>query len=331
VSTLANPDVAIIILNWNGWSDTIECLDSLDKINYTQLNIILIDNGSDDNSIEQLENYLKNKSNYIHQRFSNNEQGDIYRTAIGTKIVFIKNDINHGFARGNNIGMEYASRVLNPKYIILLNNDTIVSERFLSELIAEAEKDPRTGICGAKLLSATDTSVIDSTGHIIRWGAVVDRGNGEIDKGQYDNKLEIVGAMAACCLYRKDMLDDIGLFDESFHTAYEDAELSWRAFKSGWKGRFVPTAIVYHKRGKSIRRNYDVFNRMILLGLRNSVTTVERYGSRYQLILFAIMLLRSAILLILGRMLGRNRISIQALMDLLINSYISLLVTLIKR
>lgn len=338
MNTLTNPKVAIIIINWNGWADTIECLDSLytlddiksDIADNIKTDIILIDNGSDDNSNEQLEDYLTNKSNSVQKQVFNNEKVDIYETAIGAKIILIKTVMNYGFARGNNIGIEYASRTLNPKYILLLNNDTIVNKGFLSKLVIEAEKDQRIGICSAKLLNATNTSIIDSTGHIIRWGTVVDRGHGELDRGQYDNKPEIVGAMAACCLYRKDMLDNIGAFDESFYTTYEDAELSWRAYVSGWKGRFVPSAIVYHKRGKSIRRDYSILNRLILHSLQNSVVTVERYGNRTELTLFTTLLMRSAILIILGRMLGRNRVSFLALIYLLINSYFSLLIKLIK-
>lgn len=331
MNDLVNVDIAIIIINWNGWSDTIECLDSLYAIDYIKSNIILIDNGSDDNSVEQLEGYLTNKSNSVLKQVSSNELVDIYETAVGAKIIFMKTGINHGFARGNNIGIKYANRALNPKYILLLNNDTIADKGFLSKLVIEAEKDPRIGICSAKLLNAANTSIIDSTGHIIRLGAVVDRGHGELDRGQYDNKPDIMGAMAACCLYRKDMLEEIGLFDESFDTTYEDAELSWRAYKSGWKARFVPDAVVFHKRGKSIQRDYSIFNRLILVSMRNSVITVERYGNKNQIALFSILLLGSAIYLTICRVFGRNKISIPALIDLLIGSYNILFLKLIWR
>lgn len=329
MDAVVNPSVAIIILNWNGWLDTIECLESLEEMHYDNYNIILIDNGSSDSSIQQLEAHLRIKSDSIQNNSFSDEYVDIYGRSMGGTIIFIKNRANYGFARGNNIGIKYAIHELNSKYILLLNNDTIVYSEFLSELIGEAEKDSRIGICGAKLLNAFNKSIIDSTGHIIRWGAVIDRGHGEVDIGQYDDKPEVIGAMAACCLYRKEMIDEIGYLDESFNTMYEDAEFSWRAYKFGWKGRFVPTAIVYHKRGKSVRSDYSVLNRMILLSMRNSAVTAGRYGSKNQMALFSILLLRDAILLIISRILGRNKISIRAIISLLISSYNILLIKLI--
>jgi GT2 family glycosyltransferase len=123
----------------------------------------------------------------------------------------------------------------------------------------------------------------------------VDRGVGEIDKGQYDNKLDIIGACAGACMYKREMLEDVGLFDKNFFMYYEDAELSWRAHKQGWKGRFVPSAIVYHKRAGTTGKDKKRKREMTKLCLRNMITTVGRHGTIYQKFLFPIFLLIEAV------------------------------------
>ncbi|MCE5214153.1 MAG: glycosyltransferase, partial [Methanobacterium sp.] len=105
---METPKVTIVIVNWNGWEDTIECLKSLYHVNYTNFNIIIVDNHSQDDSVKKIKDYIENK-----------------------KLILIVNDENYGFAEGNNIGIRYAQKNFNPDYILLLNNDTIVDKEFL--------------------------------------------------------------------------------------------------------------------------------------------------------------------------------------------------------
>ena len=121
--------------------------------------------------------------------------------------------------------------------------------------------------------------VLDSTGFIFKNGYIQERGHGEIDKGQFDNKINIVGACAAACLYKREMLEEIGLFREEFFAYYEDAELSWRAWKNGWKARFVPDAIIYHKGRATAYQNEELARKFNSLDYRNLVWTVKNYGS----------------------------------------------------
>ena len=251
-----NGKVAIIILNWNGWKDTIECLESLYQITYPDYDVIIVDNGSEDESIEKIKEYcggkIKVESTFFEYDPDNKpikiveytreeaeagggKEKEIRDWPSNRKLIIIKNEKNYGFAEGNNIGMRYALKALNlnPDYIWLLNNDTVADKEFLGELVKAGMSYGRIGICRAKLLKMHNPKIIDSTGHILRMGRVVDRGTRKIDKGQYDNKTDVIGAMAAACLYKREMLEDIGLFDRSFFTVYEDAELSWRAFRNG--------------------------------------------------------------------------------------------------
>ena len=167
-----NPNVSIIILNWNGWKDTIECLESLYQINYPYFNVILLDNGSEDNSIERIKEYTEgnfhveseffkySKENkpvkifeYTEEEIKSLEgiENEFYSISSNKKLILIKNNKNYGFAEGNNIGMRFILNNLNSDYVLLLNNDTVVDTDFLDELVKVAESEEKIGIVGPKV------------------------------------------------------------------------------------------------------------------------------------------------------------------------------------
>jgi GT2 family glycosyltransferase len=264
------PKVAVVILHWNNYPDTKECLLSLRKIDYPNYQVILIDNGSTDGSAEKLKREFPDCHFILHQK-------------------------NEGFAKGSNAGFRYATRN-HFDYILSLNNDTTVHQNFLTELVQKAEKMPTFGIFSPKILNYYHPEILDSTGHTFRLGTLVDRGHGKVDRGQFDRKTRIIGACAACALYRVAMLKDIGLFDEVYGTQYEDAELSWRAHRRGWKAKFVPLSIVFHKRGATKRKDAQIYYQ--LEGprhLENVVRTVKRHGSVAHKLFFALYLLKTII------------------------------------
>jgi len=119
---MSPPKVCIIVLNWNGLSDTVECLESLRKLGYSNYGVIVVDNASKGDDVEVLK-----------QRY-------------GGYVYLIKNDRNYGFAEGNNIGIRYALGNLKPDYYFLLNNDTVVAPDVLDELVAVGERDDRIGV-----------------------------------------------------------------------------------------------------------------------------------------------------------------------------------------
>lgn len=278
-----NPKVTILLLNYNGWKDTIKCLESVYKTTYLHWEIIIIDNGSEDDSVLKIKEWAAGKI---------------------PELSILRIEKNCGFTGSNNIGMEYVLREKETDYIVLLNNDTVVEKEFLDELVRSATKsDEKIGILQPKMLKMDSPKIIDSTGHVFGFGSIgiVDRGIGEIDKGQYDDKLDIIGACAGACMYKREMLEDIGLFDKNFFMYYEDAELSWRAHKHGWQGRFVPLAIVYHKRAGTTGKDKKIKREMTKLCLRNMIITFRKHGTIYQKFLFPIFLLIEAVKRINGR------------------------------
>ncbi|MCE7698463.1 MAG: glycosyltransferase [Methanobacterium paludis] len=189
------PRVAVIILNWNGWEDTIECLESLYQINYPNYQVILVDNASTDDSIQKIKEYcqgtLKPQSKFYTYQTKNKpikiteystEESEAFNGACKTALpktelhpnknmILIKNTKNYGFAEGNNIGIRYALRSLNQDYTLLLNNDTVVDKNFLTELVKTAESSAEIGVVGPKIYYYDTNGRTDMASNI---GGVVD-------------------------------------------------------------------------------------------------------------------------------------------------------------
>jgi len=243
----------IIIVNWNGLLFLNDCLTAAEQQTYENYEIILVDNGSTDGSID-----------FVRHNFP--------------KVNIIELGENYGFAKANNIAMREAlHKKIN--YISLLNNDTKADKRWLESLVYVSKMNEKIGMCASKMLLMSDPSIIDSTGHVFLSGKIGDRGHGEIDSGQYDHKLDVIGACAGACLYKREMLEDIGLFDESFITYCEDAELSWRAHNRGWKAKYVPDSIVLHRHGGTTKSSQALDQAMIEQSTINIVKMIRRHDS----------------------------------------------------
>lgn len=291
-----NPQVSIVILNWNGWKDTIECLESIYQINYSNYDIILVDNNSTDNSIEKIKEYCKGKikvkSKYIKYNPLNkpikifeytekeiktlkNRTDAYHELPSSKKITLIKNKKNYGFAGGNNVGIRFALNT-DSSYILLLNNDTIVDPDFLTELIKAAKKYKNIGSIQSLLLKP-DGKLIDSLGQEIYIWSAMDKGiNSTYNPLKKDR--EIFGACAAAAIYTKEALKKIGLFDEDFFVIFEDVDLSWRIRLNGFKSVLAVNSIVYHKRGISESINqHETSNLMEYHYNKNLLITMLKY------------------------------------------------------
>jgi len=284
-----NPDVSIIILNWNGLKDTLECLKSLHQVNYPNYNIIVVDNYSSDNSLFKIREYagetFKIGYNFFEYCFKddiylNEEKKKNFELTSSKNLIIIKNDENYGFAKGNNIGIRYALNNLNSQYILLLNNDTVVDKEFLSELINVAESDKNIGSVQSLLLKPGGKT-IDSIGQEISlWGAE-DKGINSKLTQNIDNT-EIFGACAAAALYPGKIFEEIGLFDEDFFIILEDIDISWKIRLKGLKSILASKSIVYHKRGISEAMSINE----ILFGKKTPQTIFKWYhGSKNWLII----------------------------------------------
>ena len=267
---MISPKVSIIILNWNGWKDTIECLESLYQITYPNYDVIVVDNGSEDESIEKIKEYAEGKmeveSKFFEYDPSNKpikwieytreeaeagggKEKEIIDWSSNKKMIFIKNEKNYGFAEGNNIGMRYALNALNPDYVLLLNNDTVVDKEFLGELVKVGESDEKIGIVGPKVFHYKDPEVLQSfgmTGDYLT-GKIKHIGAGERDNHQFDETKKIDAICGCAMLISRNVIDKVGCFDESFFTYVEELDLCLRVLKSGYKITSSPKSKIYHK------------------------------------------------------------------------------------
>ena len=216
--SISKPLVSIIIVNYNGLELLKKCLMSLSKIQFTNYEIILVDNNSSDNSV-----------NYITKNFP--------------QIILIKLDENKGFAEPNNI----ASKIAKGKYLLFLNNDTIVTENFLTELLNVIKNNEKVAICQSLLLKPGGE--IDSCGDFIDPLGVV-----YSSKTIPKTEQEISSAKGACMLIRKVIFDELNGFDEKFFVSFEDVDICWRAWILGYRVLVIPTSTVFHSGGSTIKK-----------------------------------------------------------------------------
>jgi GT2 family glycosyltransferase len=210
--------VSVIIPNWNGKKFLKGCLDSLLLSSYDQVEVVIVDNGSKDGSVEYLE------SNY-------------------PSVKLVKFAHNTGFSPAVNAGIRYCEG----EFVALLNNDTVVDKDWISEMIAVLREHPEIGSTGCKMLAYDDHSLLDGAGDGYRRGGLPGRiGHREIDRGQFDQQRYILGPCGGAAVYRRSMLDDIGLFDDDYFAYLEDVDIGLRAQSAGYKCLYVPTAIMYH-------------------------------------------------------------------------------------
>jgi GT2 family glycosyltransferase len=216
--------VYIIILNWNGWRDTVECVESCKKLSYPVFRILIVDNGSTDDSETK-----------IRQHFPD--------------IEFLQTGANLGFAEGNNVGIRYALGQ-GASYVWLLNNDTIVDAESLVALVRLAENDMHVGMVGSKIVYHAAPKMLWFAGAVLNPRNAhrpSHRGLGEADNGQYDTACE-TGYITGCSLLiRKEVIEAIGLLDDRLFLYFEDVDWSARTKAAGWKLMYCPESLVYHK------------------------------------------------------------------------------------
>ncbi len=215
---ITNPFISVVIANLNGEKYLRDCLDSLSAQTFRDFEVIVVDNGSTDGSL----NLIKRHYPWV-------------------RTIPMKKNV--GFAKANNI----AFRSSVSEYVATLNNDTIADRGWLEALYETAEVDSAIGMVASKILLGRERSVLDSAGMLIYPdGMSRQAGRGVTDNGQFDKIEEIFFPSACAALYRRALLDDIGFFDEDFVSFCEDTDLGLRARLAGWKALLAPKAVVRH-------------------------------------------------------------------------------------
>jgi len=223
--------ISVVVLCWNGREHLDTCLSSLQGQTYRDFEVLVVDNGSVDGSPE-----------FVSSAFP--------------KVRLICLPSNRGFSAGNNVGI----RAAQGEYIALLNQDTEVDPRWLEELYRGMSDDPEAGSCASKMLRFDRRDTIDRAGDAYTIaGVAMLIGSHRKDGEDFDAPRRIFGACAGAALYRRSMLDEVGLFDEDFFCICEDVDLSFRAQLRGYSCLYVPSAVVYHKASSSIGLYSDFY------------------------------------------------------------------------
>lgn len=267
----------IIILNYNGWKDTIECLESVFRNNYSNYQVIICDNFSNDHSLEKIKEWAEGRSigecfsdermkeftvpyinkpiSYIEYNRKQAESGG-YQGDAKTNLILIQNGNNLGFSGGNNVGVRYALKKQDFSYIWFLNNDTVVDKNALEELIRSCD-DPseKIGIVGSVLCYYDNPKLVQCIGGYLNTYDFKTPAIGKdasLETIDVSVKLDLL--VGASFLWHKNFLDNIGLLDESYFLYYEEITMAMQAKLNGWKIRCAKSSLVYHKGGGSTKK-----------------------------------------------------------------------------
>jgi GT2 family glycosyltransferase len=249
------PLVYIVVLTWNGKADTLECLQSLQRLTYSNARILVVDNASEDGTAEA-----------VRLSFP------------GVELIW--NESNLRFAGGNNIGIKYSFRQ-GADYVLLLNNDTVVDRDFLAHLVQKAEQDKQVGIVGPKVYYYGDSKRIWFAGGRIEWwkGWVSHIGIRETDTHQYDALRQVDYVTGCCMLVKREVVDAVGTLDEKFYLYVEDVDWCVRARQAGFKVVYVPSSHIWHKISSSSGEHLSWFKNWNKL--KSQLRLMARYARWY--------------------------------------------------
>ena len=263
------PKVSIIILNWNGWEDTLECLESLYQITYPNYEVVVVDNDSKNQSVKMIKTWAD-------------------KTLSDKKLLLIKNNKNYGFAGGNNIAINQVLKEKKSDYALLLNNNTVVDKKFLTELINVAEKKENIGIVGPKIYYYNfhdRKDIIQSVGTKanLYTARLSNYGNKRIDEKQFEKTKSVDCICGACLLIKRKVINKIGLLNEKFFAYLEDVDWSLRAKKHGFKVICVPRSKIWHKEGISLKKSPGI---SLFYGTRNTFFVEKIHANVFQFYIF---------------------------------------------
>jgi GT2 family glycosyltransferase len=256
--------VSIVILNWNGYEVTRDCLNSLFSTSHENFNVVLVDNGSTDDSVELMSAEFK-----------------------GHPVDILALEKNFGFTGGNNRGIDYARRKYDPDFYLLLNNDTIVTPGFLTNMLEMFVIHQDCYAAVPKIYYMEPPDLIWFAGGSISGitGISTAFGINQRDYGQYDDQIEISYMNGCCALISSAAIRNIGILDDDFFANSEDVDYSLRIAKAGFTIQYSPNAIIYHKVNYSFKKNKGKWLAFYLTS-RNKVLMQRKHKSKLSFPLF---------------------------------------------
>ena len=249
------PLISVVLLNWNGVDDTLACLNSLTSLTYSRFSVVVVDNGSTDNSLAHLRPYTATYP-----------------------LTLLEAGRNLGYAAGNNVGIRYALEH-GANFVLVLNNDTAVAPDLLDRLLEAAERTPDAGVFSARIMYFDEPERVWFDG--ARWNpsslhlAWPGQNAEERTLDGFDHDTDY--ASGAALFFRSDVAREIGLLDESFFLVWEEVDWCFRARNAGWRNIVVPAAKVWHKIGVSFGSESSPLR--TYFSIRNELLWFSRHAS----------------------------------------------------
>jgi len=256
----SSPRVIVQLLSWNQVDEVMDCLESFSCINYPNYEIILVDNGSNDNTVQA-----------VRRKFPH--------------VFVIANKENLGFCKANNIGFEYSLKK-GFDYLLLLNTDVKALPNLIHELVKVMQSDPKIGIAGAKNLLMENPAYMWGQYGKVTWGPMLVKIIGRFEPDENINKppKDVDWVICNGCMMSRAALEKVGGFDENFWQCNEDVDWSYRARKAGFRVVYVDTAAILHKGGSSAdSERKEIFSYGYFIG-RNAIIFAKKYANPFQMI-----------------------------------------------
>ena len=294
----------VVILNWNGWRDTIECLESVFHLCDPDFRVIVCDNASSDESVQKIRQWangdvMADSQNprlshlclppcpkpVLHRELSRKEAERYTPDTVDAQLILIQNGANLGFAGGTNVGLRFALQDSACQYFWVLNNDTVVDPEALAAMVRQTEREPELGLCGSSILSYADPKrlQVQAGRRFSKW-----TGRAQIPpkltvEESRSRRAEFDYIEGASMLATRSFLEGVGLLEERYFLYYEEVDWAERA-----KGKFAigyaPDSIVYHKEGASIGSNSDRGKRSLMSTrylVRSRVLFTRKFGPHF--------------------------------------------------
>ena len=295
------------MLNWKKWDVTLECIESVVQNTYPNYEILVVDNGSGNESIDKIVAFCKGEIEVQSPFFKNSKKtkpipyrlllvGDNDEVITGMEegnfgsgqgaLTILASQTNLGYTGGNNLGITYLLKHRNPAYVLFMNNDVVVHREYMTRLVEEMDRSDRAGLAAPKILyydhhGSSDT--INSAGCFIdlKRCRTTRRGQGEVDRGQYDRVVEVDFVDGACFIMSRAALEAVGGFDSSFFAYWEETDLCFRARKVRFTCIFVPHSVIWHHESYSAvperKEYYMIRNRYLFIRKNGSDTDYLRF------------------------------------------------------
>lgn len=334
--------VYIVLLNWRGTEDTVECLESVFAQDHGNYTVIVCDNNSGDDSLDRIADWAEGRLVPPVAQVAGITTGSPPQKPIGVEVltradvdtgrcvpasgaplVLIQNGDNLGFAGGNNVALRYILERGDADYVWLLNNDTVVHPGALSAMLSTAKAETRAGMVGSRLLHYAEPDRLQAAGggSIVAWtGLTLMAGGEERDSDRWASTLELDYVTGASLLVRWELVREMGGLDERFFLYSEEVDWCVRARRLGWKLLYAPGSRVWHKGGRSVvhrspLHDYHVVRGMLLL--------VQRHYPQYLPLTFAYSVYRCIMPKLMRFDLLRMRAVLRAYQDFFSNTLFS--------